>query len=404
MPHMNRSTFWAVLLIVLSLGLLTTAVALAASGDISTVAGIGGGFSGDGGPATSAQLKSPSGVAFDSSGNLFIADQFNHRIRKVDTSGNIGTVAGTSTQGFSGDEGPATSAQLERPSGVAVDSSGNLFIADLINNRIRKVDTSGNISTVAGTSTAGWSGDGGPATSAQLNFPHGVAVDSSGNLFIADSGNHRIRKVDTSGDISTVAGTSTQGFSGDGGPATSARLSEPMGVTVDSSGDLFIADMSNQRIRKVDTSGNISTVTGDGTFAFGGDGGPATSAQMWNPIGVAVDSSGNLFIADTSNHRIRKVDTSGNISTVAGTGTQGSSGDGGPATDARLFAPHDVAFDSSGNLLIADLNNNRIRKVEAVATAVPVPGVSTWGLVVLAVLMAGAAAFLMLRRRPTSQV
>ena len=424
MPHVNRRTFWGVLLIVLSVGLLTTAVALAAAGDISTVAGTGatgsggGGFSGDGVSATSTQLFLPADVAVDSSGNLFIADTFNHRIRKVDTSGIISTVAGNGTSGFSGDDGPATSAKLSQPRGVAVDSSGNLFIADQSNHRIRKVDISGNISTVAGNASPGFlspgfSGDGGPAISARVSSPHGVAVDSSGNLFIADTGNHRIRKVDTSGIISTVAGTGTGGFSGDGGPATDAQLNKLRGVAIDSSGNLFIADRQNHRIRKVDTSGNISTFAGNGVAGFSGDGASATNSQLDGLGGVAVDSSANLFIADTVNNRIRKVDSSGNISTVAG-GSGGFSGDGGPATSAALDDPLNVAVDSSGNLFIADFRNNRIRKVEAASastptptptpgpTPTPVPGVSTWGLISLAVLMAGAA-LVMLRRRPTSQ-
>ena len=241
-----------------------------------------------------------------------------------------------------------------------------------------------------------------------MNIPTDVAVDSSGNLFIADQTNHRIRKVDTSGNISTVAGT-TAGFFGDGGPATSAKLSNPKGVEVDSSGNLFIADTGNQRIRKVDTSGNISTVAGGGGSL--GDGGPATSARLNFPSFVVVDPAGNLFIGDTSNHRVRKVDTSGNISTVAGNGTQGFSGDRGPATSVQLNFPTGVAVDSSGNLFFADLDNQRIRKVESVAAAVPtptptptpVPGVSTGGLIGLSVLMAGAAAFVMLRRRLVGQ-
>ena len=276
--------------------------------------------------------------------------------------GDISTVAGTGTAGVSGDGGAATSAKLNFPIGVAVDSSGNIFIADSQNHRIRKVDTSGNLSTVAGT-TIGFSGDGGAATSAQLFPPLSVAVDTSGNLFIADRGNNPIRKVDTSGNISTVAGSGTGGaFSGDGGLATSARLNFPTGVAVDASGNLFIADRSNDRIRKVDTSGNISTVAGTGL-----------SSVLQEPQGVAVDPSGNIFIADTSNHRIRKVDTSGNISTVVGTGTQGFGGDGGAATSAQLHTPAEVAVDPSGNLFIADHTNHRIRKVETVAAAVPTP-------------------------------
>ncbi len=394
LPQIKHRALLSVLLVAVTLGLLTTAVALAAAGDISTVAGKEiSAFGGDGGPATSASLSSPLKVAVDSSGNLFIADSSSHVIRKVDTSGNISTVAGTTAPTFGGDGGPATSAHLNFPSDVAVDFSGNLFIADRNNHRVRKVDTSGNISTVAGTGNSGFSGDGGPATSAQLQAPRGIVADSSGNLFIADSGNSRIRKVDTSGNVSTVAGTGT---------------SDPRGVAVDSSGNLFIADSGNSRIRKVDTSGNVSTVAGTATGGFSGDGGPATNAQLGGPWGVVVDSSGNLFIADTFNERIRKVDTSGNISTVAGTGTHEYGGDGGPATSAQLSFPSGVAVDSSGNLFIADSSNHRIRKVEAVAAAAPtptptptpVPGVSTTGLIGLAVLMAGAGVFAMVRRRP----
>ena len=371
MSRFKRGTTLRTLTVVLLLGLLTTGVVLAATGDISTVAGTGtAGFLGDGGPATNAQLFFPESTALDSSSNLFLADQRNSRIRKVDTAGNISTVAGNGTAGFAGDGGPATSAQLNGPYGMAVDSADNLFIAVAANNRIRKVDTSGTISTVAGTGVAGFSGDGGPATSAQVNSPRGVAVDSAGNLFIADKNNHRIRKVDTSGIISTVAGDGTAGFAGDGGPATSAQVNSPLRVAVDSSGNLFIGDAGNHRIRKVDTSGIISTVAGDGTAGFAGDGGPATSAQLNDPNGVALDTSGNLFIADKGNSRIRKVDTSGNISTVAGDGTFGFSGDGGAATSAQLKGPSGVTLDTSGNLFIADTLSNRIRKVDGVAAVI----------------------------------
>ncbi len=331
--------------------------------NISTVAGTGTyGFGGDGGAATAAQLDTPQSVALDSSGNLFIADTWNNRIRKVDaTTKNISTVAGNGTAGFGGDDGAATAAQLDSPQSVAVDSSGNLFIADTDNHRIRKVDAAtGFISTVAGDGTFGFSGDGAAATAAQLNLPLGVAVDASGNLFIADTDNHRIRKVDAAtGVISTVAG----GGSGDGGAATAAQLNLPLGVAVDASGNLFIAEYNNQRIRKIDTDGNISTVAGNGTHGFSGDGVAAVWAQLDSPSGVAVDSSGNLFIADYNN-RIRKVGTDGNISTVAGTGSSGFSGDGAAATAARLSSPSGVALDASDNLFIAEYD--RIRKVDAV--------------------------------------
>ncbi len=317
------------------------------------------------------------GVALDASDNLYIADWNNHRIRKVDAAtGFISTVAGTGTSGFSGDGAAATAAQLNSPHGVAVDASGNLFIADTYNQRIRKVDAvTKNISTVAGNGTAGFGGDGAAATAAQLNWPDDVAVDASGNLFIADTDNRRIRKVGTDGNISTVAGTGRSGFSGDGAAATAAQLYRPYGVALDASDNLYIADTYNNRIRKVDAAtGNISTVAGDGTSGFSGDDGPAVQAQLSRPYGVALDSSGNLFIADRSNTLVRKVDAAtGFISTVAGDGTSGFGGDGGAATAARLSWPEDVAVDASGNLFIADTSNNRIRKVDFTATVTPGP-------------------------------
>jgi sugar lactone lactonase YvrE len=333
---------------------------------ITTVAGNGTyGYSGDGGPATKAELNYPQGVAVDASGNLFIADSHNGRIREVGTNGIITTVAGKGgTGGFSGDGGPASNAELDLPTGVAVDASGNLFIADSWNSRIRKVGTNGIITTVAGKGgTGGFSGDGGPATNAELDVPTGVAVDASGNLFIADCWNSRIRKVGTNGIITTVAGNGTYGFSGDGGPATKAGLNYSQGVAVDASGNLFIADNNNHRIREVGTNGIITTVAGKGgTGGFSGDGGPATGAELQYPTGVAVDASGNLFIADCFNCRIREVGTNGIITTVAGNGNYGFSGDGGPPTKAQLY-PSDVAVDASGNLFIADCWNSRIREV-----------------------------------------
>ncbi|MBH0186023.1 MAG: hypothetical protein HP477_11600 [Nitrospira sp.] len=336
----------------------------ASSPTINTVAGRGQGFSGDGGPATVARLRAPHGVAIDTVGNLWIADTGNYRIRKIDAAGVITTVAGTGVQGFSGDGGPATAAELNDPTGVAVDTVGNLWIADSLNHRIRKVDAAGVITTVAGTGGAGFSGDGGPATAAELNDPHGVAVDTAGNLWITDLKNHRIRKVDAAGVITTVAGTGVAGFSGDGGPATAAQLHAPHGVAVDTAGNLWIAERDNYRIRKVDAAGVITTVAGTGVQGFSGDGGPATAAQLVSPNGVAVDTAGNLWIADYDSHRIRKVDAAGVITTVAGTGVLGFSGDGGPATAAWLLAPASVAVDTAGTFWFADLGNHRIRKVE----------------------------------------
>ena len=337
---------------------------------VTTVAGGGTSYPGDGGPATSAELQYPSRVAIDASGNLFIADQDNMRIREVGTDGIITTVAGNGTQGYSGDGGRATSAEFDFPCGVALDASGNLFIADGANSRIRKVGTNGIITTVAGNGFnsgpgmgGGYSGDGGPATSAELSWPGDVALDASGNLFIPDEGNQRIRIVGTNGIITTVAGNGTRGYSGDGGPASNAELNYPIDVAVDASGNLYIADQYNNRIRKVGTNGVITTVAGNGTQGYSGDGGPATSAELNQPEGVALDASGNLFIADFGNSRIRKVGTAGMITTVAGNGTPSYSGDGGPATSAELQYPSAVAVGASGNLFIADEFNMRIREV-----------------------------------------
>ncbi len=344
-----------------------------AAGVISTVAGTGtrGYYSGEGGPATAARLSSPSGVAVDGLGNLYIADSGDARIRKVDAAGRISTVAGTGTQGYSCDNGEATAVRLSWPFSVAVDGSGNLYIADTSNNCIRKVDAAGRISTVAGTGTPGYNGDGGPATTAQLNGPLGVAVDGLGNLYIADSGNSRLRKVDATGIISTVAGTGTPGYNGDGGPAATAQLYWPYSVATDGSGNLYTADSGNARIRKVDAAGIISTAAGTGTLGYSGDGGPATTAQLNAPHGVTADGSGNLYIADSGNSRLRKVDAAGIISTIAGTGTPGYSGDGGPATAARLSSLHDVAVDNSDNIYIADAFNHRIRRLTPAPAAMP---------------------------------
>ncbi len=276
------------------------------------------------------------------------------------------TVAGTGSTGYSGDGAAAVAAQLHEPLSVARDAAGNLYIADRNNNRIRKVDAlTGIITTFAGGGSS--LGDGGAAAAAQLNWPSGAALDGSGNLYIADSFNHRIRRVDAStGIITTVAGTGTSGYraSDDGAAATSAQINTPLGVTLDGSGNLYIADTNNNRIRRVTPAGVITTFAGGGSSL--GDGGAAAAAQLNGPFDAAVDGSGNLYIADTNNHRVRKVDAStGNISTVAGTGTAGSSGDGGAAASAQLDNPRSVALDGSGNLYIADKDNDRIRKVDA---------------------------------------
>jgi sugar lactone lactonase YvrE len=331
-------------------------------GAIDTVAGGGvGGFTGDGGQATSAKLNRPLGVALDRAGNLFIADYENERVRKVMTGGIINTVAGGGTHGL-GDGGPATAAWLHNPAGVAVDAAGNLFIAETWSSRVRKVTADGVITTVAGNGVEASSGDGGPATSAGLDFPEGVATDGAGNLFIAEFDSSRIRKVTTDGIIHTVAGGGTTGL-GDGGPAASAQLKNPEGIAVDLEGNLIIPDTGNNRVRKVTPDGMINTIAGNGTPGFAGDGGRAIDAQLNGPCGVAVDGAGNLYIADTRNERVRRVTTSGIINTVAGDGTNGFAGDGGPATSAQLDLPIGVAVDGAGDLFIADSNNMRVRKV-----------------------------------------
>ena len=345
------------------------------AGSITTVAGTGtAGYSGDGAAATAASLANPTGVALDGTGNLYIADQQNHRIRKVDLSGTITTVAGSATAGFGGDGGAATAAKLNSPTEIAIDGGGNLYIADSQNNRIRKVTPAGSITTVAGNGVAGFGGDGGAAITANLNNPFGVTVDGSGTIYIADASNHRVRMVTSAGIISTIAGDGTAGYNGDGGVATASSLYSPGGVVVDGSGNVYIADSQNNRLRKVLTGGTISTVAGNGTINYGGDGGAATSASLSNPFGLAVDGLGNVYIADQQNQRIRKLATSGTITTVAGNGTYGFSGDGGPATAASLANAAGVAIDGSGNLYIADQGNNRVRKVTPAGSITTVAG------------------------------
>ncbi|WP_250279867.1 NHL repeat-containing protein [Frankia sp. Cppng1_Ct_nod] len=337
---------------------------------IGTIAGTAtSGFSGDGGPATQAGLTKPDDPVPDAAGNLYIPDTGNNRIRRITADGTITTIAGTGKYDFSGDGGPATQAHFATPTDVMLDAAGNLYIADTDNNRIRRVTTDGTITTIAGTGIQGFSGDGGPATQAHLAKPTDMALDAAGNLYIADTDNNRIRRITTDGTITTIAGTGTgtgtdiQGFSGDGGPATQAHLTKPGGVVVDAAGNLYIADNGNNRIRRVTADGTITTIAGTGAEGFSGDGGPATQAHLANPGGVVVDAAGNLYIADTDNNRIRRVTTDGTITTIAGTGIQGFSGDGGPATQADLATPNGLGLDMAGNLYISDNSNNRIRRI-----------------------------------------
>jgi type IX secretion system substrate protein/NHL repeat-containing protein len=336
---------------------------------INTVAGSGptgygnGGYAGDGGQATAAEFNEPIGVTFDAFGNLYIADYGNNRIRMINTAGITSTVAGNGTHGYTGDGVAATAAGLNNPTGVAFDAFGNLYIADFLNNRIRMVNTAGIISTFAGDGTAGYNGDGGAATAARLYYPFGLAFDVAGNLYIADELNNVIRMVNTAGIITTVVGNGTGSYSGDGGQATNAELHEPTGVTFDAAGNMYIADEGNMRIRKVNTANVISTFAGNGTAGYSGDGSAATAAKLNYPDAVAFDAAGNLYIVDNTNNRIRKVNTAGIISTFVGTGSQGFIGDGGAATAAALNTPSGVAFDGVGNLYIGDNDNNRVRIV-----------------------------------------
>ena len=340
------------------------------------------GYSGNGGPATAAQLNTPTCAVMDSAGNLYIGDVGANTIRKVAAAtGIISIYAGSGIQGYSGDGGPAVSASMYGPTACALNSAGDLYVAEAGNNIVRKIAAStGIITTAAGTgsgegcSAGSFEGDGGLATAAQLFCPYGVAVDSAGDLFISDAGNQRVREVNGStGIITTIAGTGKYGYFGNGGAATSAVLGNPQQLALDGSGNLYIAEQGANVIARVNLStGVISTVAGIGTIGpgvifsgstDGGDGGPATKAQLSFPQGVALDAAGNIFIADSNNQRVREVNAStGIITTVAGT-TTGYSGDGGPATQAQLHNPWGLFFDASGNLYVADAGNGVVRKV-----------------------------------------
>jgi sugar lactone lactonase YvrE len=330
-------------------------------GVISTIAGTGTtGYTGDGGQGSAAEVNAPFGVAVDGNGNVYVADTFNCRVRKVTSAGVISKFAGTGQCGYNGDGQPASGANLSYPYGVAVDANGTVYIADYANARVRKVDTLGMISTVAGTGAPGFSGDSGQAMLAQISYPYGVAVDAAGDVYLSDSGNQRIRKVSAAGVISTVAGNGTAGFSGDGGAATNAELNAPFGIAVDGKGTLYIADVQNMRVRKVTAAGVISTAAGTGVAGFTGDGGAAASAQLKEPNGVAVDAGGNVYVADLGNARVRKV-AAGMISTVAGGGSAGP-GDGGLATAAQVV-PYGIAADGAGNLYVSDTYASVVRAV-----------------------------------------
>ena len=342
-------------------------------GVIHTLAGTGQqGFGGDGGSALLASFRFPRSVAADESGNVYVADSRDHRIRKIDTEGTITTLAGTGDRGYSGDGGPATEAQLAFPVGVAVDATGNIYVADGENHRIRKIDAEGTITTLAGTGQRGYGGDGGSATAAQLAYPAGVAVDAAGSLYVADSWNHRVRRVDPAGTITTYAGSGTRGYRGDGGAANRSWMAYPAGVAADAAGNVYVADNWNHRIRRIDASRTITTVAGRGDDGDGGDGGPAAEASLAYPVAVGTGGAGSVYTVsysyETANHRVRMIDASGMISAFAGTGEEGYEGDRGPAAEARLAYPTGVAADPNGTVYIADARNAIVRVVR------PTPG------------------------------
>jgi hypothetical protein len=363
-PH--RRPLLGALLASAAVLLLWAPAAPAATNNIFTVAGNGTpGFSGDTGLATAAQLNGPEAVAATTDGGFLIVDGENHRVRRVSPTGTITTVAGDGTADFGGDGGPATAAQLNFPTGVAVTADSGFLIADFGNQRVRRVSPTGTITTVAGNGTAGSAGDGGLATAAQLNNPVAVAVSADGGFLIADSANSQVRRVSPAGTITTVAGNGTSGSAGDGGLATAAQLDAPRGVAATADGGFLIADTDNDRIRLVSPAGRITTVAGDGTAGFSGDGGPATAAQLGLPNHVAATPDGGFLIADTNNRRVRLVSPAGTITTVAGNGTVGSAGDGGLATGAQLNTPGGVALTADGGFLIADFLSHRVRFVDA---------------------------------------
>jgi hypothetical protein len=356
-----RSFAFAILVALL---VVATGAAASPTDTTWTVAGTGVmGDDGDGGQARAAAIDQPRSVSWTPGGGFVWAEPYSHRVRIVDANGIVRTLAGTGEAGFGGDGGPAAEARLDFVHAAVPTADGGFLLDDSLNNRIRKISSSGIISTVAGTGQTGYGGDGGPATRAEINHPRGVVALSDGGFLIPDSNNHRVRRVSASGTITTVAGTGAQGFSGDGGQATSAQLSIPFAVAPTADGGFLIADIGNQRIRKVSSAGVITTVAGNGLSGFSGDGGPATAASLRDPHDLVALAGGGFLIADTSNERVRRVDANGVISTLIGDGVRGASGDGGAAAAARLAAPKGLSLTGAGDLLIADEQNNRIRFV-----------------------------------------
>ena len=350
-------------------------------GRLTLLAGTGAaGYSGDNGPAVNATLRIPAGLAADAKGNVYIADRENHVVRKIGAKGIITTIAGTGTAGFSGDGGPAAKAQLNLPSGIALDGKGSIFIADRSNNRIRKIDAKGIITTYAGKGETGYAGDNGPAVKARLDHPFGIDIDGKGNLFIADRGNNRIRKVNKEGIITTIGGDGGFFFMGDNGPAYRASIAGPTGVAVDKDGNVYVADRNNNRIRVIDSQGMIRTIAGTGQQDYNGDSELARDTNLHLPFGVAVEPDGKLLVLDRSHYRIRRVDPKrGKVETVAGNGKKQFAGDGGPATGAVLNFPHGMVVDKDGNLIFSDKGHYRIRTISPDGVIRTIAGNSTRG-------------------------
>jgi sugar lactone lactonase YvrE len=334
---------------------------------IVTIAGNGQpGHDGDGGPALAAQLGTPAGVAVAPDGAIYFAEYQYACIRRVHADGTIITIAGRAEEeGYAGDGGPATDALLQGPDGLAILPDGSVCIADSGNDRIRVINPNGIIRTIAGAGESGYSGDGGPATQATFLTPYDVALGPDGSLYIADTDNFCIRRVDPSGRINTIAGTGVAGYSGDGGPATAAQLNRPFALALSRNGSLYVADYSNSRVRRIRSDGTIETVAGTGTWGYDGDDRPATLAALNGPIGIAVGPDDEIYIADNHNHRVRVIKPDGRIGTVAGSGQPGYAGDGGPPAEAQLQWPAALVFDQHGHLYVADSGNNRIRRISA---------------------------------------